>query len=66
MLDLQERSSFLRPDIDSNALEIGDGAEDLLFHGRDSSQRLGFFLRELEPIMGQASDVGELEVNDLG
>ena len=33
MLDLQERSSFLGADIDSNVLEIGDGAEDLLFHG---------------------------------
>jgi len=66
MLDLQERGSFLRADIDSNALQIGDSSEDLLFHGRDSFERLGFFLRELGPIMGQAPDVGELEVDDSG
>ena len=66
MLDLDKRGSFLRAYIDSNALQIGDSSENLLFHGRDSFQRLGFFWGELGPIMGQAPDVGELEVDDLG
>jgi hypothetical protein len=66
MLDLQEGGSFLRADIDSNALQIGDSSENLLFHGRDSFERLGLFLGELGPIMGQAPDVGELEVDDFG
>ena len=62
MLDLDKRGSFLRPDIDSNARLIGDSSENLLFHGRDSFQRPGFFWGELGPIIGQAPDVGELDV----